>query len=911
MTDANSLEKLVESFKLDESHTNELKKNLSYVLESLEKTGRVANVDQIITEIWRLSLEKIEKAVLVSETDPQLAESLKLRLGSEHFRVLPLNSADELRKYYDDSLTGQFNLVGIIAGYEKNEGTARQVAIKNITLKIKTECVALNHQEAEFNTSYLNYPEKAPPPVLEDHQKIERIFKELRLAEQQTTYETARIRIDWKDNKRDAGKLYDDALWKQKKGMWSQAVESYAKILKINKYEIRAFVACSGLLLRKKMRDAGLQQIEQYFGKEYGNGIEGLISFLREKKRASVVTELDYLLGKALTIQYHERMLAAPAAEKEKIAADSLPLIQNAIKHFDEYLAKDVRANNNLDALAYLAYAYILEGSKENKNEAHTIIQRIIKNADPISDQLTSQSNIEFEIMQIFDRRDLNVQGSRLMQLAGLNRVFELCDDLVVKKYKSPANAKRASNECNNLNDLSAVANQMKIRIGTQDQTIGLPGMAFLLHGPDENTETPHDVFEVMPRLQGRQLANIFEELNTLTQKPAVMKELKTSVDELKISHLEWVVDSCARLQTLGTQSLDLEDVRKNLYKVKFGNVERTVGFYTKRTITKVIEGEYRPTVHGDERKAHIALNPSKKGYFKNQIIKLEKELRKAPEWLWLFYTDSNLRNYLVSPTSDAPNIHEELVLNSKKSRVDLENRDKRLGIGDVVTAVEHELTEFTDGKRTPELTEGRRIAIDYLANRWLAQVIISHVPQHWEHYGIVPGEKKQAYDDFKQKVTTILEQETNGKKKKGLSDALTTYLPRIEPGFSLEKFRHLHYVESLLRHMTIVGDKDSELELVGRVTKEMASKYPDDLQNYNPLGSFKQEYDRLDKLEGNERQDNYQVLKSYSKYCAYIEDLRNDREHHLRMVKTRLHDLRLKELQDFIAESIGWKGVK
>jgi hypothetical protein len=90
-----------------------------------------------------------------------------------------------------------------------------------------------------------------------------------------------------------------------------------------------------------------------------------------------------------------------------------------------------------------------------------------------------------------------------------------------------------------------------------------------------------------------------------------------------------------------------------------------------------------------------------------------------------------------------------------------------------------------------------------------------------------------------------------------------------------------------------------------------MKSKYPTDLQNYNPLGSFKQEYDRLDKLEGNERQDNYQVLKSYSKYCAYIEDLRKDREHHFKMVKTRLNDLKLSDLQDFLAESIGWKGVK
>jgi hypothetical protein len=912
MTDSRSLEKLIGSIKFDANDTNELKNNLNFVLETLEKTGRVANDDQIVAEIWRLFFEKTGKTVLVSETDTQLAESLKVRLGSEHFRVLPLNSVDELKKYYDDSLTGQFNLVGVIAGYEKDEGNARHVAVKNILLKTKTECVALSHREAEFNTSYLNYPAKAPPPVLDDHQKIERIFKELRLAEQQTTHETARIRIDWQDNKRDTGKLYADALWKQKKGMWNQAVESYAKILKINKYEIRAFVACSGLLLRKKMRDTGLNQIEQYFGKNYGNGIEGLISFLQEKKRASAVTELDYLLGKALTIQYHERMLAAPADERKKMTADSSPIIHQALKHFDEYLLKDVRANNNLDALAYLSYAYILEGSRENKDKAHSIIQRIIKNADPISDQLTSQSNIEFEIMQIFDRRDLNVQGSRLMQLAGLNRVFELCDDLVVKKYKAPANVKRATNECNNLNDLSAVADNMKIHIGSHDQFVGLPGMAFLLHGPDENTETPHDVFEVMPRLQGRQLANIFEDLNTLTQKPAAMKELKTSIDEIKISHLEWAVDSCARLQTLGTQFLDLEDIRKNLYKVKFGNVERTVGFYTKRAITKVIEGEYRPTVHGDERKSHIYLNPNKKGYFKNQINKLEKELRKAPEWLWLFYTDSNLRNYLVSPTSDAPNIHEELVLNSKKSRVDLENRDKRLGIGDVVTAVEHELTEFTDSKRgVPELTESRRVAIDYLVNRWLAKVIIEHVPPYWEHNKIVPGEKLQAYNDFKQKVETILEQETNGKKKSGLREALSTYLPRIEPGFTLDKFRHLHYVESLLRHMTIVGDKDSELELVEKVTKEMKSKYPTDLQNYNPLGSFKQEYDRLDKLEGNERQDNYQVLKSYSKYCAYIEDLRKDREHHFKMVKTRLNDLKLSDLQDFLAESIGWKGVK
>lgn len=912
MADSDSLEKLVESFKFDAHHTAELKKNLNYILETLDKTGRVASNDQILAEIWRIFFEKIGKTVLVSETDPQLAESLKVRLGSEHFRVLPLNSVDELKKYYDDSLTEQFNLVGVIAGYEKDEGNARHVAVKNILLKTTTECVALSHRESEFNTRYLNYPSKAPPPVLEVHQKIERIFKELRLAEQQTTHETARIRIDWQDNKRDAGKLYEDALWKQKKGMWSQAIESYAKILKINKYEIRAFVACSGLLLRKKMRDTGLKQFEHQVGADNKTGLEGLISFLQEKKRASVVTELDYLLGKALTIQYHERMLAAPAGEREKTATGNSSTIYQAIKHFDEYLLKDVRANNNLDALAYLSYAYILEGSRENKNKAHAIIQRVIKNADPISDQLTSQSNIEFEIMQIFDRRDLNVQGSRLMQLAGLNRVFELCDDLVVKKYKAPANVKRATNECNNLNDLSAVAAQMKIRIGAQDQTIGLPGMAFILHGPDENTGTPHDVFEVMPRLQGRQLANIFEDLNALTQKPAAMKELKTSIDEIKISHLEWAVDSCARLQTLGTQSLDLEDIRKNLYKVKIGNNERTVGFYTKRAITKVIEGEYRPTVHGDERKSHIYLNPNKKGYFKNQIVKLEKELRKAPEWLWLFYTDSNLRNYLVSPTSDAPNIHEELVLNSKKSRVDLENRDKRLGIGDAVTAVEHELTEFADSKRgVSELTESRRIAIDYLVNRWLAKVIIEHVPPYWEHNKIVPGEKMQAYTDFKQKVETILEQETNGKKKSGLHNALATYLPRIEHKFTLEDFRRLHHIESLLRHMTIVGDKDSELELVEKVTKEMKSKYPGDLQNYNPLGSFKQEYDRLDKLEGNERQDNYQVLKSYSKYCAYIEDLRKDREHHLRMVKTRLYDLKLNELQGFLADSIGWKGVK
>jgi hypothetical protein len=907
MSESESLEKRIESFKFDEKHTSELKLNLGKVLESLEASGRVANEKQILDEVWRLFFEKLKKTVLVSESDPQLAESLKVRLGNENFRVLPLNSLGDLVKYQEGCLSRKHNLVGVIAGYDFDEGADRHRTIQEILSKTETECVAIIHKGTEFNTSYKNYAAKAPPPVLEIHQKIERIFKELRLGEQQANHETARIRIDLRDKERDAGKLYEEALWKQKKGMWNEALEKYEQVLRINKYEIRAIIAYAGLLLRKKMREA----LQTHQIGQNRTGLEGLISFLQEKKKASFVTELNYLLGKALTIQYHEKVLSACPPEREKIASENSGIIQQALENLHEYMQTDVRANYNYDALAYLAYAYILEGTKEGKNEAYELIQRIIKNADPISDQLTPKSNIEFEIMQIFDRRDLNVQGSRLMQLTGLNRVFELCDDLVVKKYKAPANVKRAINECMNLNDLSAQSEKITIKIGSKEQCIGLPGMAFLLHGPNEGTDTPHDVLEIMPRLQGRQLANVFEDLNTLTQNPAAVKQLKTSVDEIKLSHLEWVVDACARGQIIGTQNLELEDVRKNLYKVKIGAIEKMVGFYTKRTITKVIDGEYRPAVHGEAHKPHIYLNPSRKGYFKNQISKLEKELRTAPEWLWLFYTDSNLRNYLVSPTSDAPNIHEELVLNSRKSRVDLENRDKRLGIGDVITAVEHELTEFTDNKRGAELTETKRTTIDYLANRWLSRVIIDHIPHYWKQTGQGTSEKQQAYDDFRQKVTLILEQETNGKKKNGVRDALQTYLPRIEPDFNLDKFRRIHYVESLLRHMTIVGDKDSELELVDKVITQMKVKYPEDLSNYNPLGTFKQEYDRLDKLEGSERQNNYQVLKAYSKYCAYIEDLKKDREHHLRMVKARLADLGMTDLRDFLSEVVGWKGAK
>lgn len=897
MSDALSLEeKIIAMFTLNPEAVEELGKIARRVEDVLG--SRSTDEKTMIKEVMSRFMEHTKKSVLISEPDQRLAESLKLRLSAENYRVIPGHTVEELTKFYNDRLTEEFHLTGIIAGYESaTEGRERFLSVQSILEKTVTPCISITHRETEFNKTFKNYPAHTPPPVLKVHQDLDRIFGELRLAEQHSHHDTVvRVRIDDAEEQgRDIPKMYEEAEWKRRKGMWREAVALYSQILQIHRYEMRSITAYAGLLLRRKMRRDALP-------KEFSDGLEGLIGFLQEKRKASSVTEISYLLGKAFVILYDEKNASAPESERAHAKKDNEVLLQQGLGHLHEYMKSDPRAYYNYDALAYLVQAYVLEGSPENAERANDLIKRIIKQADPLSEPLTPRSNVELEIMQIFDQREVNVQGSRLMQLTGLNRVYELSDDLVAKRYKAPVSVDRAVNECKNLNELAEVADKLKIKIGAEEEQLGLPGSATLL-GKQLDTEF-YDIFEIMPRVRGRQLAKYFEDLNALAKDPEAEKKLKTSIDETKVGHLEWVIDACAKLQVIGTEHLtNLTDVRKKRHTIHLGGTHyRQVGFYIRRVFTKLIEGEIRPTTLQEERKPRVLLGREKKKELRYLLSNLEDELLNSPEWLWLFYTDSNIRNYLVEYTGENPNVHVDLITHSRKSRVDLENRDKRLGIADAITAVEHELVGFN--------TPSKSVMNDYLLNRWLTRVVIDRLQGYWSNCTEqVSEEQRKAYDDFKQRATAVLDTETNGKRRANIRELLTTYLPRIHPNFTLDKFRRLQQIESLFRHMTIVGDKDGEVELVGQVISQMEKKYPE-LERYKPLGTFKQEYERLDKLEGSERKDTYQIHKAYSKYKAFCEDLLSDKTHHMGYVKRRLEDLNAPRIRNFLINYIGWKDL-
>lgn len=859
------------------------------VRDSIKEAEGITD-DLIVTEARDRYVEKGEKTVLISENNPVLANALADRLKAEHFRVVRYDNVGSLNEYIACRRSKEFFLVGIIADLDFEDASSqRSKSLQFLLENTRTPCISLSHNKNRHSIVYQNYE---PRPPTQEHEKIQRIFNAVLLqTEQHMERPTQAIPANvLLSNDEDLEKKALRAEKLRKSVYWYESIKLYSEILETNRYHVASIIGYASLLLRQQMRNQ-LNLVKIPPGTDQDGSLEGLVQFLQETKLSSPVSEFNYLLGKARVLLYKENVKKTEPEGRESVASEKTKLLLDAISNIEDYR---VTTPYNMDALGYLALAYAMLGTEEGRIKSFELVSWASAHVDLLSEPISASSIHEAYFAEIM--QDEDIYGSRLMQLLGLNRVIKIGEDLVAKEFISPTKLQKAQNEVSNYSGLSGLPGELKVRIGRTEHPIWVPTDPCLVHQEPLSSQKRQIVFELIPFMPDISLEKAFARID------ADPRYSNSLADDIKVSHLEWVMDASACIQSTATKKLRLNDVRTPAYRIIY-NLEGTqrvspVGFYTWRVFNKLIEGEKKPAVVYEDTGPRTKMTGIQKARFIEIISDLEEKLRNAPEWLWLFYTDGNIGNYLVQYTGTNPETHEDWVVNSSKSRVDLENRDVRLGIADAVTAAEHELSAMKSAGKASSIHKNNAQTADYLINRWLARVVIQMVPAQWAK-NPPTSEQTFAYEQFKNKVEPLLDNEVNGKKRNGLNNYLSTYLPRIQPGFSMKTFRELHYIESLLRHLTIAGDKESDLRNVTHITDQMEEKYPN-LKQFKPFsGSYTKTFEMMTEIKQRYPPDRVEYSYCYAK--SIYEKILTAREHHHRYVLQRIDDLKLRGLKMLI----------
>ncbi len=898
-----SLKELYEVLETAQAHANK-KRSKDYSASEKISLG----------ELIELFNEKQKPTVLIVESDAELAEKYRDRLEREHMRVLNFGTFSELNDYFKGRKSRRFNLVGVLYGVGKRKKEfddanlddgleVRGSLIRQIISYNSLPIVAMRRVGESLSLGLARFGD------------VEHYGREYQVL-YQLWCETVESQLGWlpssgsdrqynmgfyerilATNPADIGALFGKARLLKEDGSFDQAYNYYERILKINPDNISAIVERSNLLLDDRMQS----KLTEF---QYQDllGMDAIIAYIQFQSKRFANSEIDFLLGKSLVMQAIMINETRPRAKDEPLgdAEEELEkqyvkwkggrskrnrVLEDAIVILNKLSEQD----GSYQSLIYLAVAHVLKRTKADRRIAYSLLEEAHKKTDPLTELVTVDSDFETEFA-----RDKRYLGTRLAQLPGLHRVSILGDRFAVKTFerRKPEASERlpwesspgigkVANEARNFVYFRRKAAQGFLSFSTNlyEQTVSVPEWSLLAHKQGGDF-----IFEVMPLLP-KTIASRFNQIS---------REIEDSerANQLRRFHLDWLIDACASIQLAGTY--DGDTLRKGLpanpkserHFIKLGKKSFIVDHYTSRVFDKLVYTfealvpEHRRVYLSDKNKEDLisALKPA------------VRPLMLASDILYLFYTDNNPRNFLVDlPLTESSF---EIFAQSKKWRVDLENYDRRLGTGDVLTALEHELTELR--LNPPE----DKYHIRYYMDRWLSR-ILAGTPSLTKH---------KDYEDFFQKISTA-DALDYGQRAKVIHSANRQFVHQAVPDFSMRKFETIIYHDSLLRHLTIYSDKIREECLVERTMNMFAEKY-DFLRGYQPIGSFAKAYETLASASEPDRETNYAVKLAYTRLGMMKEELSAYQGYHRRILSKRLDHLRIcKSLKTFLQKHYGIGG--
>ena len=369
---------------------------------------------------------------------------------------------------------------------------------------------------------------------------------------------------------------------------------------------------------------------------------------------------------------------------------------------------------------------------------------------------------------------------------------------------------------------------------------------------------------------------------------------LASKSDKERLSYLERLVDTTVAFTLLGTKKKEREDVRKKKKKIKFTDQdEKEVGYYTARFYNKFI---LPYAIYG---KKHISIDDEK------EILELHAdindELSNAPDFLYLFYTDCNFRNFLIQkqqPKSSEneenqierviteltdPEIRVEDVRAAKIFGYDKESNQKKLFLVDLMTLLEHEIVDTVMQNRN----------FDYLVQRAMLGLM---------------KPKFENDEDASKEIDDALESYN----KEKVNNAFDKYFDSFTSGeYSQEQFKRLISTASAQRHLTILADKERDLFRL-QMIKDMIRKDHDIIRLYERTlteintkdkSDFGKELEvRLMDTKG-VKESEKKALKDYMLISQTYEEILNYRQKHFRILRRRLTETDREQFKDKLEE--------
>ena len=289
-----------------------------------------------------------------------------------------------------------------------------------------------------------------------------------------------------------------------------------------------------------------------------------------------------------------------------------------------------------------------------------------------------------------------------------------------------------------------------------------------------------------------------------------------------KMCHLEQIVDVTAVLAVARTRKgSDLVDVRDQSHAIEFSDGEVIeVGFYTKRFFDKFI-GQFRK-YHGVEKSGDSGAEISEED--QKKLLRLHAPINNillsAPEFLYLFYTDCNFKNFAITGYPEMPGetelerfmesrdpaVRKKRIRLAKRARFDIESGDKRLSILDILTAAEHELNNC-----------GTNPDSQYLTRRFILNLILLETEDEGERASIgsvlAGGTRKQVHRSFQAHFPEYIA-------SKGID-------------LDAEQLETLTAYASIQRHLTVIGDKERDLYAAREKVIGFESQFPDIITAY------------------------------------------------------------------------------
>ncbi|MBI4146528.1 hypothetical protein HY489_04275 [Candidatus Woesearchaeota archaeon] len=862
-------------------------------------TGKQYTAKEIVREGHSNVVEHNGPTVLVSVSDPQRAEMYRAMFRDELVAFRNCSDFGELMRYVSERKSKRFHLIGVIGESDQSESAQRIQALEEIIGHNTMPAVFCLRSGPNPRVGWRGIDQMDPSRIPRGYHVVSQVLQRVHgisvVATEDTPHDGTRVRIGVferiiRDEPGNVGALCDAAMECRSMSKYGKAIQYYNRALEESPGHLGAIIGRAETLMHPDARNNFLTSFS------YGDskGVQALLRQLRERASHANDARLDYLAGKAIVLLYLEehhgkRSKATDIEQWRQERLQGKAILDDAIRHLQ---IAHSRNRTNVDAAVYLAVAHVLKRTKQDRHRAYDLISSVIEFSDPLTERLASGSM--FELAAWHDLKE--AAGSKLLQLTGLHRVLGLgMGDFVVKKFeyeRTPGaqrwerkgEGRRARLERRNIAYYNQHRNRLEIGVPGREEKLCVPSWSYLVYKIEKDGETgtkrrSEFIFEIMPRLPGENVADLLEHLNELGNHPDM--ETRKQAAAIKLSHLEWIVDSTAKLQHVGTFDGDhprkgLKNLReKKDYEVQTGDgLTERVGHYVSRVFEKIVETfeRYRSP------KEQVHLSGKQRSRLVRILRPVEDTLLSAPDWMFVAYVDANPKNNLAQPRTEQHPRDDEYVNGSTKSKVDFENMDRRLGIGDALTSIEHELAAGLTG---PDQR--------YLMRRWYAQALLKYGPRP------EPGKQTQAHGLLQTRIQHL---DSKGDRKKELIHGyLKDYRKAVPSVPSQNQFGKLVRYESMFRHLTIYGDKLKERYLIGQAIEDIEKKY-EHLKGWKPLRSFKQERKYLqEKGKHNTPEFLYALLN------GTLEDLAVHAEYHKNKFLRMVRQTGQRELEKFMSE--------